>query len=256
MNRLSRNSLAAVLLAAWGCVAACGGEPDTVLVLAAASTIDAMEAAVLDFNGDGGAAVEVSFGPTSVLARQIEEGAPADLMLSASVAWADYVETRARVDERVVLLRNRLTVIAPAGAAPRTLEELAGDPSIRRIAIADPTSVPVGIYAAQALRGAGVWHLIEGRLIPALDARAALSLVAVGETDAGIVYATDAAASPAVTVITTVDPGLHDPVEYPLLLLSGARDEARRFFEFLQTARGRAHFVQRGFVEPGPERPQ
>lgn len=255
MSRLSRMSRVAALLAALGCIAACGDEPDTILVLAAASTIDALEAAVLDFNADGGAVVEVSFGPTPLLARQIEEGAPADILLSASVDWADYVEARVHVDERVVLVGNRLAVVAPAGTAPRTLAELAADPSIRRVAIADPTSVPVGIYAEQALRNAGVWDLIAGRLIPALDARAALSLVADGETDAGLVYATDAAASPAVTVVTSIDPGLHDPVEYPLLLLGEARVEARRFFEFLQTARGRTHFVRRGFSEPHPGSP-
>jgi molybdate transport system substrate-binding protein len=232
---------------------ACAERADTVLVLAAASTIDAMEAAVADFGVDTSTHVEVSFGPTSVLARQLEEGAPADLMLSASVGWADYVEARVPVDRRVALARNELRVVVPSGAATAalSLQQIAAEADLGRIAVADPTSVPAGIYAAQALRRAGLWEAVEPRLIPALDVRAALTLVADGEVDAAFVYATDAAASARVRVVARIDPSLHDVIEYPLLLLGGARPEAVRFFDFLTSARGRAHFHERGFIDAG-----
>jgi molybdate transport system substrate-binding protein len=226
---------------------------DVVLVLAAASTIDAIESAVDDFRGGTAARIEVSFAATSVLARQIEEGAPADLMLSASAAWADYVEDRAIVDRRVALVGNQLTVIVPADSDvhAQPLAQIASDDRLQRIAIADPASVPAGIYATEALKNAGLWPALEPRLVPTLDARAALTLVAGGETSAGLVYATDAAATPRVRVIAQVDPQLHQPIEYPLLLLGGARPEAVLFYEYLISERGRAHFYDRGFRQAG-----
>lgn len=225
-------------------------DDDAVLVLAAASTIDAMESAVAGFRAVEPARVEVSFASTSVLARQIEEGAPADLMLSASVDWADYVQQRVAVERRVVLVRNQLTVVGPAGSKPlQSLAQVDDQERFASIAIADPTSVPAGMYAAEALHRAGLWEAIEARLVPTVDVRAALRLVADGEADAGFVYATDAAASARVRIIARVDPQLHEPIEYPLLLLGGARPEAVRFFDYLISEPGRAHFRDRGFVE-------
>jgi molybdate transport system substrate-binding protein len=232
----------------------CRDDDDALLVLAAASTIDAMEAAAADFTAASGVHVDVSFAASSVLARQIEEGAPADLLLSASTAWADYVEERVAVARRAVLVTNRLTVIVPARAAATemSLRRLAEDEAdFPLIAIADPTSVPAGIYAAQALRRESLWSAFEPRLLPTVDVRAALALVVDGEADAGFVYASDAASSPSVRVITRIDPRLHDPVEYPLLLLGGDRPGAERLFDFLASARGRAHFLDRGFTEAG-----
>lgn len=224
-------------------------DDDVVLVLAAASTIDAVEAAIAEFSVDGEPRVEVSFAATSVLARQIEEGAPADIMLSASGAWADYVEERATADRRVVLVSNQLTLIVPADSKLHegSLALIGQEGALDRIAIADPASVPAGIYAAEALRNAGLWAAVEARLVPTLDARATLTLVAGGEVSAGLVYATDAAATPRVRVVAQVDPQLHQPIEYPLLLLGSARAEAVRFFEYLISERGRAHFYDRGF---------
>lgn len=232
----------------------CRRDDDALLVLAAASTIDAMEAAAADFAVAGGGRVDVSFAASSVLARQIEEGAPADLLLSANSGWADYVAERVAVARREVLVTNRLTVIVPASAAAAemSLQQLAEDEAdFARIAIADPTSVPAGIYTAQVLRRVSLWDAFEPRLLPALDVRAALALVVDGNADAGFVYASDAASSPRVRVITHIDPRLHDPVEYPLLLLGSARAGAERLFDFLVSARGRAHFLDRGFTEAG-----
>ncbi len=224
-----------------------------VLILAAASTVDALEAAVAAFESDTSTLVVVSFGPTSTMARQLEMGAPADLMLSASVDWANYVMQRVPVTEHVALVANRLAVVVPQDAALEdvSLDFLASDPRFSRIAVADPSSVPAGIYAAEALHGLSLWETIRPRLVPTVDVRAALALVANKEADAGIVYATDAASTPRVHLVTLLDPQLHQPIEYPLLLLADAREGAREFFEFLASARGRSHFYDRGFVEAG-----
>lgn len=249
-----KSAAAALLVALCMTAQGCAERQERALVLAAASTIDAVEAAVADFSAGDDVPVEVSFGPTSVLARQIEEGAPADLMLSASVAWADYVEQRVAVARRVALVGNQLAVVAPAGAvvADTTLEEIAARAgAFARIAIADPASVPAGIYAAEALRNLSLWESVQSRLIPTVDVRAALALVAGREADAGFVYASDAASSPDVRVIARIDPRLHEPIEYPLLLLEDAGPAAQRLFEYLLSERGRAHFHQRGFTDAG-----
>jgi len=244
-------ALPTVLLAA--APQACAGADDVVLVLAAASTIDAMEAAAADFDGDGATRIEVSFGPTSVVARQLEEGAPADLVLLASAAWADYLQERVALAARDALVGNELAVVvgAEVETAAMSWDTALNEAGHARIAIADPTSVPAGIYAAEALRRAALWDAMQPRLVPTIDVRAALRLVADGETDIGIVYATDAAATPRVRVIARIDPRLHQRIEYPLLLLANAPPEAKRFYEYLLSARGRAHFHDRGFIDAG-----
>ena len=235
--------------------AACAGgdhSGNAVLVMAAASTIDALEAAVGDFEARTGIDVEVSFGPTSTVARQIEEGAPAALMLSASREWADYVQQRVAIRRRETLVSNQLVVIKPT----RPVDGVAGSlrdffeaPGRRRFAVADPESVPAGIYTRQALEALGLWESLEPRLVPTVDVRAALALVARDEVDGGIVYATDARANDVVTV-GRIDPMFHEPIEYPLLLLDGAGSEATELFDFLVSAAGLAHFFDRGFINP------
>ena len=243
-----------LLLSATACTDPNAGR-ERILVLAAASTIDALESAVNDFEGKTGIGVDVSFGPTSAIARQIEQGAPADIMLAANSKWADYVDNRLAVEQRVTLLGNQLIVVKPTpkgpedGAVPR-LREFLSDPQ-RRFAIADADSVPAGIYARQALQATGLWESIEPQLIPTVDVRAALALVARNEVDGGFVYATDARSSSDVRYVGSIDPMFHDVIEYPLLLLAGARGEATELFEFLISARGREHFLHRGFTTPG-----
>jgi molybdate transport system substrate-binding protein len=224
-----------------------------VLILAAASTVDALEAAVAEFESDTSTRVAVSFGPTSTMARQVEMGAPADLMLLASVDWANHVVERVQVAERFALVANQLAVVVPqdAGLDAVSLDALASDPRFSRIAVADPTSVPAGIYAAEALHRLALWDAIRPRLVPTVDVRAALTLVANKEADTGLVYITDAASTPRVRVVARIDPQLHRPIEYPLLLLADAREGASEFFEFLASARGRSHFYDRGFLQAG-----
>ncbi len=224
------------------------------LMLAAASTIDALEAAVKDFESKTGIGVDVSFGPTSTIARQIEQGAPADLLLSANGSWADYVDDRLAVARRVTLVSNQLIVVKPVtnqlkNETVPSLREFLSNPQLR-FAIADPNSVPAGIYAHQALEASGFWESIEPQLVPTVDVRAALALVSRGEVDGGFVYVTDVARNSDVTYVGPIDPMLHDVIEYPLLLLDETAGEAAELFKFLISDRGRKHFLDRGFTDP------
>lgn len=247
-------AVVAVVLAAMtpACTGARSGDRAP-LVLAAASTIDALESALGEYEQTTGTPVAVSFASTATLARQIEQGAPADLLLAASADWADYVEQVTPVAQRLALVGNRLVVVAPAestiGELPLT--DLVSGAPIERIAIADPSSVPAGVYVSEALHELGLWDAIQPRLVPTVDVRAALALAAAAQVDAAFVYATDAASTPRVRIVARVDSQLHEPIEYPLLLLQGAREGAAPLFEFLASARGRAHFYDRGFAEPG-----
>ena len=230
---------------------------EDVIVLAAASTIDALEAAADDFRERRSIDVVLGFGATSTVARQIVEGAPATLLLAASSEWADYVEHRTEVVERTTLVGNDLVVAVATDARVATSDAagILGDPDIEWIALADPESVPAGVYAREALRNLNVWGQLLPRLVPTVDVRAALVLVINGEVDAAVVYATDAASTDRIRVAATLNPGLHGPVEYPLLLLAGSNAASRQFFDFLNSAEGRSHFLSRGFspAKPTPQ---
>jgi len=220
-----------------------------VIVFAAASTKEAVEQAARDFQGQTDTPVEVSLGPSSGLAKQIEQGASADLFLSADQASADYLAAKQLVSERRNLLTNRLVVVVPADSdvGVRELRDLA-DPRIRRLALAEP-KVPAGEYARQALRKAGVWDKVEGRVVGGIDVRATLQFVARGEAEAGFVYRTDALGQSKVRVAVEVEPGLHDPIRYPLVLLrrEPIREAARRFYEYLGSEKAAGVFEHAGF---------
>jgi molybdate transport system substrate-binding protein len=221
------------LLLCTAVLAGCGG-PAPLSVLAAASTREAMEETCRGFSDAGGARVECSFAASSTLARQIEQGAPADLFLSADERWADYLSERGLVLARRDLLGNRLVVVAPADSRLR-LQKLADVdcPEVRRLALA-LDSVPAGRYGRQALQKAGVWDRLRSRVREAGDVRAALAYVSSGEVDAGIVYATDAAAG-SVRLLLRIPEELHTPIRYPLVLLRrrAAHPQARRLYDYL-----------------------
>ncbi len=247
--------LLCVFLLAAGCgqgVAATAREP--VAVFAAASTIDAMTEAARRYETATGVEIVFSFDASSNLARLIRAGAPADVFLSADERWMDDLQSAGLIDPatRGDLLGNDLVMIAPAGepfevALSRDFDLAARLPDIKRFAVADPAHVPAGRYARQALEWLGWWATLEPRLIPALDVRAALRLVELGEADAGIVYRTDAAASDKVVQLAAFPPESHAPIRYPLALTAGAGPGAAGFVLFLRSAEAAAIFEQRGF---------
>ena len=224
-------------------------------VFAAASLTDAMKDVSALWTKAGHPPIALSFGASSTLARQIEEGAPAALFASADEKWMDYLAQKNLIaaDTRKDLLGNDLVLVVPAEKPMHVtlgpdfdLLGLLG--ANGRLATGDPAHVPVGIYAEQALKKLGWWDKVAPRLASTEDVRAALLLVERGEAPAGIVYATDAAVSKAVMVAGTFPASSHDPVAYPFAVVK-AHDtpEARALLTFLAGPQAREVFVRRGF---------
>jgi len=247
-----RAAALAVLAAAVATTPLRAAEPVT--VFAAASTTDAVQAAVARFQAaHPDVPVRTSFASSSTLAKQIANGAPADLYLSANVAWMDYLEQRGAVagESRVDLLANRLVLVRPrrdAGTVqidPSALPDLLGD---RRLAIGDPSHVPAGQYAKAALQSLGLWAQLRDRAAYASDVRAALALVARGETAAGIVYATDARISDDVVRVATFPADSHPPIRYPFARVAGRGGASvRALYDFLCGPEAADAFRQHGF---------
>ena len=226
-----------------------------VLVFAAASLKDALDEANAIFLFENGSGVRVSYGASSALAKQIENGAPADVFISADLDWMDYVAERKLImpETRAKFLGNRLVLIAGANSkilltiAPNfPLAQALGD---SRLAMADPASVPAGKYGKAALEKLGVWGSVAGKIAPAQDVRAALTLVSRGEAPLGIVYQTDAAADKNVKVIGTFPESAHPPIVYPMAILaSSTNGVAPVYVQYLQSPKAELFFEKRGFT--------
>ena len=224
-------------------------------VFAAASLTDAMKDVSAQWAQAGHQALRMSFGSSSTLARQIEQGAPVNLFASADERWMDYLADKQLIaaDTRKELLGNDLVLVVAADKPQHVtigrgfdLLGLLGPNG--RLATGDPAHVPVGIYAEQALRKLGLWDGVAPRLARTDDVRAALLLVERGEAPAGIVYATDAAVSKAVMIAGTFPADRHDPISYPFAVTkAGDTAEARALLTFLAGPQARAVFEQRGF---------
>lgn len=245
-NRMNRALVACCLLLG---LAGCAAKPRGVRIFAAVSTTEALGQIAREFETQTGIPISPSFAASSTLARQIELGADADLFLSADERWADYLAEKGLVAERRDLLANRLVVVTSADRPLnlRRLADLAGA-DIRHLALAlEP--VPAGRYARQALKNAGIWPQFQERIREAGDVRATLALVTRSEAEAGLVYATDAAAAgDKVRVALQVSEKLHAPIRYPLVLLSQANDRAARaFYDFLDSEAAKRRFHKAGF---------
>lgn len=250
----TRAAFASAVLGAALLLSTAAARAGDVLVFAAASTTDALNSIIAAYAKSGGAA-KASYGSSSTLARQIVNGAPADIFISADQKWMDYIAERKKIaaGTRRDLLRNTLVLIAPATSEP-TIRiapgfALAAALGNGLVAVGDPDHVPAGIYAKQALTHLGVWDTIASKTARTQDVRAALALVERGETPFGIVYSTDAKASGKVRVVDTFPRDSHPPIVYPAALIAG-RDtpEAMRFFAFLTSAEGVRIFGRFGFI--------
>jgi molybdate transport system substrate-binding protein len=242
--------------------AAAPGRPreGSLLVFAASSLTDALEQIDGAFTAQSGIPVKASFAASSVLAKQIEAGAPAQVFLSADREWMDYLEERGRLQSgsRRELLGNELVLIAPADSALQLKIAphfaLLAALGSGRLATGDPDSVPAGLYARAALTRLGVWPQVADRLVRAENVRAALMYVARGEAPLGIVYRTDARAEERVRVVDVFPADTHPPITYPLALTAGAGADAARYAAFLTSAAAKDVFVSRGFVMLKPPR--
>jgi molybdate transport system substrate-binding protein len=241
--------VAGVLLLAASLAFARGPESGGLLVFTAASLTESMQELGRQFEKQTGTKVELSFGGSSDLARQIQAGAPADVFFSADGARMDAVEKAGMVKpaDRVDLLSNVLGVVVPSAsaAAVKTPRDLVALP---RIALADPTAVPAGVYAKQWLQGLGLWAQIERKVVPTLDVRAALAAVETEAAPAAVVYRTDAAVAKKARVALEAQGGPKIVYVVAPLTASKNRAAAEAFVRFLTGRAARAEFEKRGFL--------
>jgi molybdate transport system permease protein len=225
-----------------------------VLILAAASTRDAVQEIAADFTQQTGVGVQVSPEDSGKLATQIAHGAPADLFLSANEKWADYVRDQGLALEMKPLLGNNLVLIVPQGNRARVHapEDLTGT-AVKRVALAGPT-VPAGIYARQALTNLKLLPELEkeNKIATGENVRVTLTYVERGEAEAGIVYGSDARLTDRVEVVYRFAAATHEPIVYPLVLLKAAEKSgaARRFYDYLQGPAAAGVFEKYGFTQP------
>lgn len=249
-----RNFAFAVLLGLVAAIApsACAaGKP---VIFAAASLKNALDAVSLAWSASSGQEVTISYAASSALAKQIEQGAPADVFVSADLAWLQYLADQQliRAGTAVNILGNELVLVAPAGAMAKAdltsdllLAALIGD---SKLAMADVTSVPAGKYGKAALESLGLWSAVESKVAQTDNVRAALKLVASGEAALGIVYRTDALAEPLVDVVGAFPEDSHPPIVYPAALTATASEDAAAFFAFLRSPAARTIFEVQGFI--------
>lgn len=218
------------------------------LVSAAISLTDALTEVAAAYRASGGGEVRFNFAGSNVLARQIVNGAPADLFISADSVQMALAESSRAVVRPVPLLRNRLAVVTPAGGAAG-VPDLNALLRVRRIAVGDPAAVPAGVYARQYLERRGLWSAIQPKLLPLANVRAALNAVESGGADAGIVFESDAVASRGVDLAFVVDTPDAPSILYPAAVVSRSRNgaAAAEFLRFLQGSEASAIFLKYRF---------
>lgn len=248
---------AVVLLLALGPVR--GAQAQDVVVFAAASLKNALDDAAHAFERQGGAPVKISYAASSQLAKQINSGAPADIFISADLAWMNYVQQHNLIEPatRKNLLGNRLVLVAPAGSGVKIDIkpgfDLVGMLKGGRLAMADPNSVPAGKYGKAALEKLGIWQSVAPHVAGAENVRAALLYVDRKETPLGIVYATDAASDPGVEIAGAFPENTHPPIIYPIALMAASKNpNAVKFLAFLESPAAKPAFEKQGFAVLGP----
>jgi molybdate transport system substrate-binding protein len=249
---------AAALASTVGLQAQGGGRPpEPITVAAAVSLTEALQEIAAAYVAAGGGAVRFNLAGSNVLARQIVNGAPADVFISADEAQMDVADRAAALvpGSRVVVVENQLAVVTTPERVEFVRREFARAPAaIRRVAIGDPAAVPAGVYARRYLESKGLWSAYEPRVVPTTNVRAALTAVETGSVDAAIVYVTDLAAARTAVLAFVVSPGDGPRIVYPAALVATSRKlgEAKRFLEFLKSPAAAAVFARHKFVVPDP----
>jgi len=227
-----------------------------VVIFAAASLKNALDEIAATWAKDTGKpAPKISYAASSALAKQIEQGAPADLFISADLDWMDYVAAKnlIKADSRFNLLGNKIVLIAPKDSKATTVaikgDDLAKALAGGKLSMANVEAVPAGKYGKAALEKLGAWNAVKDGIAQAENVRAALLLVARGEAPLGIVYSTDAAAEPNVKVVATFPEDSHPPIIYPAALAKDSTNaDAKAFLDFLRSAKARTSFEKQGFT--------
>jgi molybdate transport system substrate-binding protein len=267
---LKRTTVVVVLGAALSIAAISGtaqAQDKSITVFAAASMKNALDDVDAAYTKQSGVKVVASYDASSALMKQIENGAPADVFVSADLKWMDYGSDKKLINTgtRINLLGNELVLIAPKDSKINNvtikqgfdLAGLAGDGMLffvragragdGRIATGDVKAVPVGIYAQAALQKLGVWPAVEPKMAMTANVRAALTLVARGEAPLGIVYSTDAKVEPGVKIVAVFPEDSHDPIIYPVAATVNAKPDATPYLAFLRSAAAKTIFESYGF---------
>lgn len=264
MNQTRRMLLGAAFSVMAGLGLASGIAParaeTPVVVFAAASLKNALDEASAAWTKETGKSTKISYAASSALAKQIEAGAPADLFISADLAWMDYAAGKdgIKAETRANFLRNALVLIAPKDSSLAIelkpgldLSKVLGD---GRIAMGNVEAVPAGKYGKAALENLGAWDGVKARVAQAENVRAALLLVARGEAPLGIVYATDAVSDANVRVVATFPATSHPPVIYPIALTKDSTNpDAASLLAYLRSPAARVFFERQGFSVIGAE---
>jgi len=257
LSMMRRRWLGFVLAAAtaWAPVAA-NAQSDGMVIFAAASLKNALDEIATGWSKESSKPMpKISYASSSALAKQMEQGAPADLFISADLDWMDYVAKKdlIKADTRVNLLGNKIVLIAPkdskATVDVKQGMDLAKVLAGGKLAMGNVDAVPAGKYGKAALEKLGAWDGVKDKIAQAENVRAALLLVSRGEAALGIVYSTDAAAEPNVKVIGTFPADSHPPIIYPAAVTKDAKSaDAKPFLDYLRGAKARPAFEKQGFA--------
>lgn len=224
---------------------------DEITVFAAASLKTALDEIAAQWRQEHGDTVVISYAGSSTLAKQIQEGAPADLFISASTEWMDAVQTSGDIDTatRTDILGNTLVLVGTGTHAPAPVADLPKLMGDGKLAMALVDSVPAGQYGKQSLEKLGLWNVVSAHVAQADNVRAALKLVATGEAPLGIVYGSDAVAEPGVSVVATFPADSHDAIIYPGAVTKSAdTPQAAVFLSSLKQGAAKAAFESQGFT--------
>lgn len=229
---------------------------EKITVFAAASLKNALDAVNAACEADVGEQATISYAASSALAKQIEEGAPADVFMSADLDWMKYLSERnlTRPDTEVKLLGNSIVLVAPADSGANEVKiekgfDLAALLGGGKLAMGDVKAVPAGKYGKASLETLGVWGTVEGNVAQAENVRAALKLVATGEAALGIVYRTDANAEKGIKVVGVFPEDSHPPIIYPVAQTAGSKDDQTpAFLKCLQSDKAKVLFEEQGFI--------
>jgi molybdate transport system substrate-binding protein len=253
MKSAPRITSAGVLLSFLFALMPMTAHADEILVSAAASLAEVLKEISNGYRSKSKHTVRFNFGPSSGLARQIEEGAPADIFFSADLPQMDTLDRNGRLEPgtRKNLLSNQLVIIVPADsklamASPKDLLKSV----VKRIALAEPSSVPVGVYSSKYLADEGLWNQVKAKIVPVQDVRATLAAVESGNVEAGFVYKTDAAVSKKVKVAFQVPSEKGPKIVYPIAIVkeSKRKDAARNFMSYIVSPAAKETFKKYGFI--------
>jgi molybdate transport system substrate-binding protein len=253
MKSAQRITSAGVLLSFLFALMPMTAHADEILVSAAASLAEVLKEISNGYRSKSKHTVRFNFGPSSGLARQIEEGAPADIFFSADLPQMDTLDRNGRLEPgtRKNLLSNQLVIIVPADsklamASPKDLLKSV----VKRIALAEPSSVPVGVYSSKYLADEGLWNQVKAKIVPVQDVRATLAAVESGNVEAGFVYKTDAAVSKKVKVAFQVPSEKGPKIVYPIAIVkeSKRKDAARNFMSYIVSPAAKETFKKYGFI--------